>query len=276
MMNWDSSGSLKTDKMITLKRLFTTDEGERTSPFVFAINTLIVCSVLTFLIWLALSAVGIRLSFAFLADYKVWIWRGFKTTVAVSFFSLILSLAIGVLVAAGESSRIIPVRYACKGYVAVIRGTPLITQIYLFFYIFGTAMQIGSRFISGVLILSVFEGAYIAEIIRGSYISIDKTQLEAARSVGFDRMQELRYVIIPQMVARTVPALAGQFATIIKDSSLLSVIALFELQQAFKQISTTTYSLFESYFTLGIIYLCLTLPITFVSKLLEKRFYYEN
>ena len=261
---------------MTMKKLFVSGEGERPSPFAAALNIVVVCAAVVALVWLALMAVGIRLDFSFLADYKAWMWRGFKTTVAVSFFSLILSLVIGILVAAGESSRIIPLRYACKGYVTVIRGTPLITQIYLFFYIFGTAMQIESRFISGVMILSVFEGAYIAEIIRGSYLSIDRTQLEAARAVGFDRRQELLYVVVPQMVARTVPSLAGQFATIIKDSSLLSVIALFELQQAFKQISTTTYSLFESYFTLGLIYLCLTLPITLISKQLEKRFYYEN
>ncbi len=259
-----------------MKKLFKAKEGEPISPFIVAGNILVLCALVVILVWVALLKAGIRLDFAFLADYKAWVWSGFKTTVAVSLLALVLSLVIGVLAALGESSSIIPVRYFCKGYVTIIRGTPLITQIYLFYYIIGTAMGIDSRFTAGVLILSVFEGAYIAEIIRGSYLSIDETQLEAARSVGFSRTQEFRYVIIPQMVARTVPSLAGQFATIIKDSSLMSVIALFELQQCFKQISTAHLNLFESYFTVGVIYLCLTLPISFIAKRLEKRFYYEN
>ena len=259
-----------------MKKLFKAKEGEPTSPFIVALNILLLCGVLVALIWIALIKAGIRLDFTFLADYKAWVLDGFKNTVAVSLIALVLSLLIGVLAALGESSSVIPVRYFCKGYVTVIRGTPLITQIYLFYYIIGTALGIESRFTAGVLILSVFEGAYIAEIIRGSYLSIDETQLEAARSVGFSRMQEFRYVIIPQMVARTVPSLAGQFATIIKDSSLMSVIALFELMQCFKQISTAHLNLFESYFTVGVSYLCLTLPISFIAKRLEKRFYYEN
>ena len=127
-----------------------------------------------------------------------------------------------------------------------------------------------------VLILSIFEGAYIAEIIRGSLLSLDESQLEAARSVGFTRRQTWRFVILPQMIARTLPALTGQFASIIKDSSLLSIIAVIELTQAMREISAVNFRLFECYLFLGILYLCLTLPISLISERLERRFQYES
>ncbi len=256
--------------------LFVQKDGRKPSPFAAALNIVLVCAVVTAVFWLSLAIIDIRFDFSFLPDYRKWVLRGFGTTVGVSVMSLVLSLLIGVLAAVGGSSRVLFLRYLCRGYVTVIRGTPLITQIYLFYYIIGTAWGIESRLLSGALILSVFEGAYICEIIRGSYLSIDETQLEAARAVGFNRSQTAKYVILPQMIARTVPALAGQFASIIKDSSLLSMIAVVELSQAFREISTSTFHLFEAYFTLGAIYLCLTLPISFASKRLERRFYYEN
>lgn len=154
----------------------------------------------------------------------------------------------------------------------IIRGTPLIMQIYLFFYIVGTAVGVEDRFISGVLILSVFEGAYIAEIIRGSLLSIDATQRDAARAVGFTRAQTLRFVIVPQMVARTLPALTGQFASIVKDSSLLSLISVIELTQTIREISAANFQLFECYILLGLLYLVITLPLEGVGRYFEKRF----
>jgi len=256
--------------------LFVAKDGKKVSPAAAALNIVIVCAAVVAFFWLSLALIDIRFDFSFLPKYKSWVWRGFTTTVGVSIVSLALSLLLGILSAVGAESRIIALRYLCRGYVTVIRGTPLIMQIYLFYYIVGTAWGIHSRFISGAIILSVFEGAYISEIIRASYLSIDETQLEAARAVGFSRAQTLRFVVLPQMVARTVPSLAGQFASIIKDSSLLSIIAVVELSQTFHEISTTTFHLFESYFVLGALYLCLTLPITFISKRLERRFYYEN
>ena len=158
----------------------------------------------------------------------------------------------------------------------IIRGTPLLVQIYLFFYIIGTAWGIENRMVAGVAILSVFEGAYIAEIIRGSLLSIDAMQLEAARAVGFTRAQTLRYVVVPQLVARTLPALTGQFASVIKDSSLLSVIAVIELTQTMREISATNFNMFGCYFLLGGLYLVLTLPLTFVSRYFEKRTGYAH
>lgn len=192
-------------------------------------------------------------------------------TVLISVASMLLSLALGILSAAGRSCRILVLRYLCSLYVTFIRGTPLIMQIYLFYYIVGTAWGIENRFAAGVLILSVFEGAYISEIIRGSLLSMDESQLEAARAVGFTKKQTLRYVIFPQMVARTLPALTGQFASVIKDSSLLSMISVIELTQAMREISAGNLKLVESYLFLGVLYLLLTLPRAFYVHRLPGR-----
>jgi len=245
-------------------------------PLKGALNYLLVCLLIIIVFWISLSRIGVSFDFSFAVFYHIRIIDGFILTIQLSIGSLIISLVLGILVAIGQSSRILVIRYLCDVYVKVIRGTPLIVQIYLFFYIIGTAWGINDRFIAGVLILSVFEGAYIAEIIRGSLLSLDETQLDAARSVGFTRMQTIRHVIIPQMVARTLPALTGQFASVIKDSSLLSIIAVIEMTQSIREISATTYQFFESYLLLGVLYLCLTLPITFVSRLFERRFDYAR
>ncbi len=149
-------------------------------------------------------------------------------------------------------------------------------QIYLFFYIIGTAWGIDNRFVAGVLILSIFEGAYIAEILRGSFESIDKNQIEIARAIGYTKKQTIKFVILPQLIVQTIPALTGQFASIIKDSSLLSIIAIIELTQTMREISSLNFKLFECYILLGVLYLVFTLPLSYISEKLERRFKYEN
>lgn len=242
----------------------------------FILNTILVSLFIVGLFFVSLNQVGVTFDFGFIADFQMRILDGFIMTIAISIASLILSLLIGVLSAIGQSSRILFIRYFCHIYIKFIRGTPLIMQIYLFFYIIATAWNVESRFLAGVVILSIFEGAYIAEIIRGSLLSIDESQLEAARAVGFTKMQTTRYVVLPQLVARTLPALTGQFASIIKDSSLLSMISVIELTQTMREISASNFKLFECYLFLGVLYLCLTLPITFMSQYLERKFHYEN
>jgi len=254
--------------------LFLAPKGKPVPPLRGALNYLFICVLIILVFWASVSALSLNFNFDFVSVYGVRIKDGFLLTIGLSITSLLISLILGALVAIGQISPFLPARYLCDAYVKVIRGTPLIMQIYLFFYIIGAAWGIENRFIAGVVILSVFEGAYIAEIIRGSFLSLDDTQLQAARSIGFTRRQTFRYVIIPQMVTRTLPALTGQFANVIKDSSLLSIIAVIEMTQTIREISSETFQLFESYLLLGVLYLCLTLPITFVGRLFEKKFNY--
>ncbi len=251
-------------------------KDKNTHPLKAAVNLLLLTVFITVVFWFSLSKIGVTFDFPFLADYNERIINGFTMTFYLSLVSLIVSLVLGLVSAVMQSSKILFLRYLARLYVTFIRGTPMIMQIYLFFYIIGTAFGIENRFICGVFVLSLFEGAYIAEIIRGSLLSVDNSQLEAAKAVGFTKRQTVTLVILPQLVARTLPALTGQFASIIKDSSLLSVIALIELTQTIREISATNFKIFECYLFLGILYLCLTMPITLLSKMLERRFNFEN
>lgn len=262
--------------MKRLKQLFWISGNKKISRPAALLNLLLVTALWVALFWISLRAIQIKLDFTFLSQFSIRIGNGFLMTLGLSVLSLMLSLLIGILSAAGQSSPVLFIRFFCSVYVKFIRGTPLIMQIYLFFYIVGTAWGVSNRFLAGVLILSVFEGAYIAEIIRGSLLSLDNSQLEAARAVGFTRRQTWRFVVLPQMIARTLPALTGQFASIIKDSSLLSIIAVIELTQTMREISAVNFRLFECYLFLGILYLCLTLPISLASERLERRFQYES
>lgn len=262
--------------MKQIKKLFMVQENGKVSLLGAVLNVLLVMVLFVAVFWLSLGAIHVHLEFGFLGQFWRRIWDGFWVTIGISAASLILSLLIGMLSAAGCSSSLLFVRYLCGIYVKFIRGTPLIMQIYLFFYIVGTAWGVENRFAAGVIILSTFEGAYISEIIRGSLLSLEESQLEAARAVGFTQRQTLRYVILPQLITRTLPALTGQFASIIKDSSLLSMIAVIELTQTIREITAVNFRMFECYLFLGILYLCLTLPVSFISKRLERRFQYEN
>lgn len=107
-------------------------------------------------VWTSLAAAGISLNFDFVAQYRVRIWDGFCMTVGISAASLVLSLVLGVLVAAGQGVRFLPLRYLCDFYVKIIRGTPLIVQVYFFYYIIGTAWGIDNRVLAGIIILSLF------------------------------------------------------------------------------------------------------------------------
>lgn len=258
------------------KKLMSADDREKPSAGMVVLNFILVCLCVSVFFVISLRRVGVTFDFSFIGPYRVRLLEGFHMTLELSFVSLLISLAIGILCAAGQNSRVLVVKYLCNLYVQFIRGTPLIMQIYLFFYIIGTAWGVENRFWAGVMILSIFEGAYIAEIIRGSLSAIPLSQLEAAKAVGFTKTQIVRYVLIPQTVEQTLPALSGQFASIIKDSSLLSTIAVIELMQTMREITAINFRLFEGYIFLGLLYLCLTVPIALLTKYLERRFHYEN
>jgi polar amino acid transport system permease protein len=134
------------------------------------------------------------------------------------------------------------------------------------------AFGLGNRYLVGVLALSLFAGAYLAEMIRSGIESVRDSQLESARAIGLTRGQTYRYVIFPQVVRQLIPPLTGQFASIIKDSSLLSIIAVSEFTLNAQEVNAFTYSTLESYLPLAIGYLVLTLPVSLFSQALERRY----
>ena len=161
-------------------------------------------------------------------------------------------------------------------YVEIVRGTPLLVQILFLFYVVANGLGLDNRLIAGVLILSLFSGAYLAEMIRAGIEAIPASQLESARAIGFTTPQIYRFVIAPQALRQILPALAGQFASLIKDSSLLSIIGLTEFTLAAQQVNSATYRTLESFIPLGVGYLVLTLPISLLSKQLERYLRYET
>jgi polar amino acid transport system permease protein len=128
----------------------------------------------------------------------------------------------------------------------------------------------------GVLILSIFTGAYVTEIIRGGIQSIPETQWVTAKSLGFTRLQTYRHIIFPQVFRRILPALAGQMSSLVKDSSLLSTIAVSEFAMRVLEVNSLTFRTFELLTFMMLGYLLITIPISILSKWLERKFYYES
>lgn len=206
----------------------------------------------------------------------VWGYRqkfidGFLMSIKISFFALILSLIFGLIFAYGQSSKVILLRFFSRFYIEIIRGTPLLVQILIFFYVFAANLGFDNRYIVGTIILALFSGAYVSEIMRGGIQSIQNEQFEAAKSLGLTNFQTYLYIIFPQAYKRILPPLTGQFASIIKDSSLLSIISVSELTMNAQEVNAYTYSTLESYIPLALLYLALTYPISLYSKHLEAK-----
>lgn len=208
--------------------------------------------------------------------YRWNLAKGWGMTVLISAFALILSSFFGSLLLAGQLGQHRATRILSRSYVEIIRGTPLLVQILIIFYMMADAANLQNKFVIGTLILSFFSGAYLSEIFRGGIESIPKSQIESARAIGLTGAQIYRYVIIPQAIRRVMPAVTGQFANLIKDSSLLYVIGLREFTMQAREVNAATYSTFAAYIPLALGYLILTLPLAILSHRLEKRFRYEH
>ncbi len=209
-------------------------------------------------------------------EYRAVFLQGWLVTLGVSAVALAASVAFGVGAALARRSRLLPLRAASHLYVELIRGTPLLIQILILFYIVGDAFGLRDRYAAGVLALALFAGAYIGEIVRAGIDSVGASQRESALAAGFTTIQTYRYIVFPQAIRQVLPPLAGQFASLIKDSSLLSVVAVSEFAFNAQNVAATTYSTLESYVPLAVGYLILTLPISFLARGLERRFRYET
>ena len=236
---------------------------------------LIVVALFAACIGLAFWRVGYTWNWSGVWAFRQKFVQGWLTTVALSLAALVASTVVGGIAAAMLRSRVALVEAAARVYVELIRGTPLLVQLLLGFYVVASAAGLENRYVVGVLVLALFSGAYMAEIFRGGLDAIPKTQLDSARAIGLTPWQSLRLVVLPQAVRIVLPAVAGQLVSLIKDSSLLSVIAISEFTLNAQEVNSFTYSTLESYLPLAVGYLLLTLPLSAVSRLLERRLRYE-
>ncbi|HHX77123.1 MAG TPA: amino acid ABC transporter permease [Firmicutes bacterium] len=254
--------------------LFKNEDGNITATKKI-INISLVGIILFLVLVFAFKSLDYQLRLHTIVAYRYKFINGYLMTFVIALFSLILSILIGAFFAFAGRSKFLPLYYLSKAYVEIIRGTPLLVQIYVFFYIIATAVKLTNRYVLGVVILSIFSGAYICEIIRAGIESIDKTQIETTLSLGFTPWQKYRHIIIPQIIKRILPPLAGQCASLIKDSSLLSVIAVSELTMNVQEVDAINFATFENYILLAILYLTLTLPVSYLARKFEQRFTYE-
>ncbi|WP_297404432.1 amino acid ABC transporter permease [uncultured Cetobacterium sp.] len=260
-----------------IKSIFIKKEDEDIKKHIMYINYLIV-----------ISLVGIGILYAFnsldyiynwediIKEYRYKFILGFGITFLISFLSLILSIVIGLVLIYFQKSRFLPFHYFSKIFIEIVRGTPLIVQIYIFFYVIGTAMNMENRYVMGVVIMGIFSGAYVGEILRSGIESIEQKQWETSKVLGLTKYQTYRYIIFPQVVKRIMAPLTGQFANLIKDSSLLSIIAVNEFTKNVQEVDSLTFSPIENYCILAIGYLILTYPISYISKYYERKFTYGN
>ncbi len=195
---------------------------------------------------------------------------GLFMTLKISFLAIIAAIVIGLVTGLMRMSSNPLFKNMAITYIELIRGTPLLVQIFIFYFFIGTVFHL-DRLVAGVGALAVFEGAYIAEIIRAGIQSVDRGQREAAISLGMNYYQLMRYIIMPQAIKRTLPATAGQFISLIKDSSLVSVISITDLTKAGREIITSTFSPFEIWFTVAFMYLILTYTLSLFTQYLERR-----
>ena len=196
---------------------------------------------------------------------------GLWITLEISALSLVFALALGLVAGLGRVSSNPAARNLAATYVEIIRGTPLLVQVFIFYFFIGTVLQL-SPLAAGVAALAVFTGAYVAEIVRAGIEAVPRGQMEAARSLGMSYAQAMRFVVLPQALRRTLPPLAGQFISLIKDSSLVSVIAITDLTKAGREIVSSTFTPFEVWFTVALMYLVLTGALSLWVRRLERRF----
>ena len=198
---------------------------------------------------------------------------GAGVTIKITAMSVALGVLIGLFVGIARICRVRPLRFLAAVYVDFFRGTPLLVQI--FFFYFAVPVITGQRidpYVAAVGSCGINSGAYVAEIVRAGIQSIDEGQMEAGRSLGMTWAQTMRYIIVPQAIKRVIPPLGNEFIALLKDSSLVSVIGFEELTRRGQLIIAKTYGSLEIWFSVAIIYLVMTLSISRLVAYLEKRY----
>ncbi|MGF1692204.1 amino acid ABC transporter permease [Photobacterium kagoshimensis] len=196
--------------------------------------------------------------------------EGLLVTLKISAVSLIFTLIIGLVTALLRLSDSIVGRGIARTYIELIRNTPLLVQIYLLYFVFGPVLGL-ERFTTAVLALSLFQGAYTAEIFRAGLTSLSRGQFEASQSLGLSNTDSYRFVILPQVIRRILPPLTNETVSLIKNSSIVSVMAIFDLTTEGRNIVADTAMPFEVWFTVAAIYLCITLVLSGFAAWLGHR-----
>ena len=195
---------------------------------------------------------------------------GLKITFEITGISLLLASVFGIATALCRLSGSFMARLLARGYLEIIRNTPLPVQLFFIYFVLGPVIGL-SRFSSAVLALSLFEGAYASEIFRAGIVSIHRGQWEAAHSLGLSLPDTYIHIILPQAIRQILPSLTGQAISLIKDSALVSTIAIYDLTMRGQEIIAETFLTFEIWFTVAAIYLMITVVLSVAVNLMENH-----
>ena len=208
----------------------------------------------------------------FVARFLPALLEGTLVTLELSILAILVALILGMVVALGSLSARPVLSLPAGAFVQCMRNTPLLVQLYLVYFGLGM-IGIGlSAFASGLIALSAQNAAYIAEIYRGGLQSVSRTQLEAGKALGMSRREIFELIELPQAFMRVVPPLCSQFIQIIKDTSIVSAIAVGELMHQGKMLSERTAATYEIFVLVGLLYLVITSAVTFATRRFERRF----
>jgi glutamine transport system permease protein len=198
--------------------------------------------------------------------------KGLVVTVELSLLAILFAMVWGLVVAFGQMARARWLRTVASAYIEMVRDTPVLVQMYFIYFGFSMAGFGMSGFISGLLALSLQNGGYIAEIYRAGIESISVNQVEGGKALGMSRWDVMSIVVLPQALVRVIPPLANQFIVVIKDTSLVSAIAVADLTQIGKLLTERSAASYEVFLTIAVLYLMMTGLVSGLSRLAERQF----
>ena len=200
--------------------------------------------------------------------YMQLFWEGLVCTVSLSALSVVAGFILALVLATMRLAKFKPLRFAATTYVELFRATPMMVQLFLIYHVALAGVSLPTfklfgfirfeRFIPGVIALSLNSGAYLCEIVRSGIQSVDLGQTEAARSLGLTAWQNMRYIVLPQAMKNILPAIANEFVTIIKESSIAWTIGVQDIMGAVNSVTAATFSMAEPLIVATCIYFCLT------------------
>jgi len=209
--------------------------------------------------------------------YSYYYLAGIKNTILLSFLSLIIGSILGCILALLRLSDVKIFRFISTAYIEIIRGTPILVQISMVY--FGSYVLFGidiNKFLSALIAVALNSAGYVAEIIRSGIQSIDKGQMEASRSLGVSHRHTMQYIILPQAIKNILPALGNEFVTLIKETSVASVIGTADLMYASKIVSSKSYKPFSPLVVIAIIYFLLTFSLSQLVAYFERRMAHDD
>ena len=220
-------------------------------------------------------------NFSFLPAYTGYFLQGMAYTLLLAVVSVALAVIPALLLAMMRLSKVKPVKWFAGAYIAVFRSTPMLVQLSIIYFGLFYAISLPrislfgfvdiSRFVPGVVALALNSSAYVAEIFRAGILAVDKGQTEAARSLGLSSWQSMRLVVLPQAIKNVLPALANEIVTMVKESSICSMLGMAEIMFAAKTIAGSTGISLAPYTLAALVYFCINYPASKAIEAIERR-----